>query len=125
MIRTGWTVQYLIKDSGHWDTWISLPTVYMNQHQASIARQKYIDSKELDETEVKIFSVNVVENNQPVYENEELTKITANLEKNNLSSNPYVDGTGVITDTKKYLRYLSNEALDLNWLNKISICGGD
>ena len=119
MIRNGWTVQYFM------DTWISLPTVYMNQYQASIARQKYIDSKELDETEVKIFSVNVVENDQPVYENEELTKITAKLEKNNLSSNPYVDGTGVITDTKKYLRYLSNEALDLNWLNKISICGGD
>jgi hypothetical protein len=108
MIRTGWTVQYLIKDSGHWDTWIPLPTVYMNQHQASIARQKYIDSKELDETEVKIFSVDVIENDQLVYK--KLTKVTANLEKNNLSSNPYADGT---------------EAIGLNWLNKISICGGD
>lgn len=117
MIRTGWTVQYLIKDSGHWDTWISLPTVYMNQYQASIARQKYIDSKELDETEVKIFSVNVVENDQPVYKNEKLTKVTANLEKNNFSSNPYVDGTEAMP--------LSNKAIDLNWLNKISICGGN
>lgn len=62
MIRTGWIVQYLIKDSGHWDTWISLPNVYMNQHQASIARQNYIDSEELNETEVKIFSVDIVEN---------------------------------------------------------------
>lgn len=114
MIRTGWIVQYLIKDSGHWDTWISLPTVYMNQHQASIARQNHIDSEELDETEVKIFSVDVIENDQLVYK--KLTKVTANLENNNLSST-YVDGTEAM--------HLSNEAIGLNWLNKISICGED
>jgi esterase/lipase len=135
MIRTGYQIfNYNKLAKGY----LPISGVYMSKKEAEI------NMSALSFLDMKIEKVIIVENEQsiddfynqieqenPAYQaalTEVITEALSDIENNNFdTSNPYVDKDGIVSaeNTKNYLRYLSNEALELNWLNKVSICGGD
>lgn len=132
MIRQGWVITAK-------DKWYSPieNIIYMSKEAAEEAKQKYITNKECLEEKLCIESYEVIEDNQSIddfynqIEQEDpayqaaLTEAINKIENPTFSNNLYVDSTGRVTDFKKYLKDIFDEAADKNWLSTISICGGD
>jgi hypothetical protein len=138
MIRQGWVLE---EQSFYSDeTWVAIK-VFMNYSDAvkelnilrnNSTREDYqerlrrITVKENDQSIDDFY--NQIEQEDPLYQTaltEAINEVKQEIENLTTSNNPYVDSTGKVTDFKKYLRHIFDEAADRNWLSTISICGGD
>ena len=153
MIRTGYVVHSLTLNIRlNEEEWIPLPCVYMSKREAEDAADKY--AKETNNDMVQVFEVNVIENDETVddllnqLEKEDVyyqATLSAALEEviediNNpvsIEENDYQNSDGSIksdkikdwlenlttSESKEHAVRKTNEAI--NWLETISICGGD
>lgn len=138
MIRTGWVLEE--QNFYGEDPWRAIK-IFMNKRDAikELNKLSYDDNR--DDYQERLREITVEENDQsianfynqieqenPEYQ-AELTEVISEtlieIENPTPSNNPFVNKQKNITDYKKYLRHIFDEALDKNWLSTISICGGD
>jgi len=138
MIRIGW----LLEEKGFYsdEDWVVIK-VFMNYNAAvkelnilknDSTRKDYVErlkqiNVEEDDQSIDDF-YNQIEQEDPKFQaalEKALTEVKQEIENPTPINNPYVDNTGKVTNFVKYLKHISDEAADKNWLSKVSICGGD
>jgi hypothetical protein len=140
MNRQGWLLEE--KDNLANDCWLTIQ-VFMDRKLAEEGVEEYINSLTREPEGIRLRNISVIENDQsiddfynqieqenPKYQAEledALTEVKREIDSPTPSNNPYVDKDGIVRpeNTRKWLRWIMNEADGKNWLNTISICGGD